>query len=231
VATRKVNTGTTRKSTKPDKAPSDGATVVKIILLVGLIVFAGSFGVISYTHGFIVSIAYGQTMLVAVLMPAGVDGGLLVSAAAMIAPRTRAATRGMARMTFVICLAATLAQNGLYATVDPETKTIISDPGMINIAWSAVPGVIFVMVIETGLRLIRDMTRKTTERDTLSVWSKLVLSIKASRERAKRRERDAARRAAQKPSAKPQAPSDAREAAAWIKAQTDAQRATAVPAT
>lgn len=220
---------TTRKSTKTTKTDTkvnDGALVVKIILLVGLIIFAGSFGVISYTHGFAVSLAYGQSMIVAILMPAGVDGGLMISAAAMIAARTRATTRAMARLTFTVCLAATLAQNGLYATVSKVDGRYVAhaDPNMIAVAWSAIPGVIFVLVIETALRLIRDMTRKTTERDTLGPVAKLMITIKASRARAKRRQRAAQRDRA---TAVKVIPTEVKAATRYVKAATERAAQTA----
>jgi hypothetical protein len=221
VTTRKVNTETSRKSTKsvkPVKAPRDwGSIVVKVIMLLGLLIIGASLGVISYRHGFHVALDHGQEWLTAILLPAGVDGGLLVSAAAMIAPRTRAATRGMARITFVVCLITTVAMNALAAGTDAD---------LISMVISGIPGVLFVLVIETALRLIRDMTRKTTERDTLNMVGKLMLSIKASRARAQRRQRDAAKRARETP-AKVKAPSEAKAATAWIKAQTDAQASAA----
>jgi hypothetical protein len=183
VATARKST----KSTKMVKAPRDWASIiVKAIMLLGLLAVGISLGVISYRHGIKVALDHGQERLTALLLPLGVDGGLLVSAAAMIAPRTRAATRGMARITFGACLAATVAMNGL---------AVGEGAGVIAMAISALPGALFVLVIETALRLIRDMTRKTTERDTLSPWSKLLLSIKKSRQTAARRKRDQARRA------------------------------------
>lgn len=217
-ATKATRAAKTSKSGKPVKAPRDwGTIIVKVIMLLGLLIIGASLGTISYRHGFEVAVDHGQEWLTAMLLPAGVDGGLLVSAAAMIAPRTRAATRGMARITFIVCLVTTVAMNALAAG---------NDASLISMAISGIPGVLFVLVIETALRLIRDMTRKTTERDTLSMWSKVMLSMRASRQRAQRRQRDQQRRAQGAP-AKVQAPSEPKAATAWIKAQTDVQRATA----
>ena len=155
-----------------------GRLIIKGFLLVGLLAVGASLGVISYRHGIFVALMHGQDALSAKLFPAGIDGGLLVSAAAQIAPRTRASTRAAAKLTFLVCLAATLAMNGLAAG---------EGAGWLAMTISAVPGLIFVLAIHSALLLIKDLTRKTTERDVPGMWAKLGKSWKASRARARRR--------------------------------------------
>lgn len=205
---------TTRKTTKTTKTDTKvkkdwGSIVVKVILLLGLLIVGATLGTISYRHGFHVALDHGQERLTAILLPGGVDGGLLVSAAAMIAPRTRAATRAMARLAFLVCLVTTVAMNALAAGTGAS---------VISMAISGIPGVLFVLVIETALRLIRDMTRKTTERDTLGPVAKLLIVIKASRARAKRRQREADKRRTATP--KP-VPTEVKAATRYVKAATE----------
>lgn len=199
---------TKRTSAKVKPSIDWAGVIIKSFLLVGLLAVGASLGVISYRHGIAVALTYGQDPLSALLFPAGIDGGLLVSAAAQIAPRTRATTRGAAKLTFLVCLAATLAMNGLAAGVGA---------GWLAMGISAVPGLIFVLTIHAALLLIKDLTRKTTEKDTPGVLVKMVKSVQASRNRARRRKADAAKRASKAPV---KVPTEAKEAIAYVKART-----------
>lgn len=207
----------TKRTSKPVTKIDWSAVIIKVFLLVGLVAVGASLGVISYRHGIHVAGMFGQDPFNARLFPAGIDGGLLVSAAAQIAPRTRASTRAAAKVAFLVCLAATLAMNGL---------AVGEHAGLLAMAISAVPGAIFVLTIHAALLLIKDLTRKTTEKDTLGPLARLYRSIKASRQRARRRAQAAAGRA-QSEQARRRVPTEVKEATAYVKAASERQPATA----